>query len=738
MSLVKWFRKNNKKLMVTVIFIAIIGFVIAPLLRQLGPRGRGPRGLNEKVGYIGGDTEITRKDMRAAVVELELLKRINADMILKGIMLRMYSVPNVHALILGELLFSDRQSSVRVSDQIEQLITRQGYRISVKELGDIYKGLWPSHLYWYLLKTEARQAGIRISNESAASLLGQAVSQLFGGATYSQVIGQIVKRDGVSEEKILETFAKLMAVLEYAEIACSTENITEAQLRQMVSFENEAMDVEFVKFDSTIFAEDQKQPSDEQIAEHFEKYKNVFAGSISEENPYGFGYRFADRAELEYIAVQFEDIESIVTAPTQEEAEEFYQKNRERFVEQIAADVNDPNSSPTEREQSFAEVADFISEQLLWEKISSKAEMILLEAKMRTEAGLDDIGRDRRELSDTEFAQLAGDYKAVAEQLSKEYNVPVYTGKTDLLSAADMQADEYLRRLLLPSAGYGPLRLPEVVFAVEQLGSSELGVYDSAKPRMYENIGLLKDMAGEMMVVLRIVKAEKSAAPGDINQTFNSATLLFDQDEAATAETYSAKEMVAEDLKRLAAMKAAKARADDFVTAVAANDWDTTVDKFNRLYEAKKGLDANEPNNFISQNITGFGRLSDLELETKITQNIGSPLAHISMNNNKRNAQFIDKLYSLIPPDANSLEAVPYIVESKPSMSYYCLKSLNVNRVNRDDYEKIKALRIYREDVIDTQSLGAVHFRPENILERMNFRQEEADANEPAKPEGAS
>jgi hypothetical protein len=75
-------------------------------------------------------------------------------------------------------------------------------------------------------------------------------------------------------------------------------------------------------------------------------------------------------------------------------------------------------------------------------------------------------------------------------------------------------------------------------------------------------------------------------------------------------------------------------------------------------------------------------------------------------------------------------------MEFKPDMSYYCLKSLSVKRLSRDDYEKIKFLQIYKEDIIQSQNLAPVHFNPENILKRMNFRLVEedktADANAPA------
>jgi hypothetical protein len=81
-------------------------------------------------------------------------------------------------------------------------------------------------------------------------------------------------------------------------------------------------------------------------------------------------------------------------------------------------------------------------------------------------------------------------------------------------------------------------------------------------------------------------------------------------------------------------------------------------------------------------------------------------------------------------------------MEFKPDMSFYCLKNLSVNRLWREDYEKIKAGRLLREDYAQGQSLTAVYFSPENILKRMNFREvgkdeKSPEAGAPPEPEPA-
>ena len=109
-------------------------------------------------------------------------------------------------------------------------------------------------------------------------------------------------------------------------------------------------------------------------------------------------------------------------------------------------------------------------------------------------------------------------------------------------------------------------------------------------------------------------------------------------------------------------------------------------------------------------------------LGTVATQNAGNPATQLLVNAAKKESMFIAKLYSLVPQDSNSVENLPLIIESKPNMSYYCIKNISVNRLQQQEYERIKALQVYRQSFIQSQSLAPVHFSPENILKRTNFR----------------
>jgi len=346
---------------------------------------------------------------------------------------------------------------------------------------------------------------------------------------------------------------------------------------------------------------------------------------------------------------------------------------------------------------------------------------------------------------------VAGDYQNAADQLSKKHKIKVFAGQTGLLNATDMQADRYLGILYLKRYGYSPGGLTQIVFAIDELGVSELGPFDVPKPRMYENLGPMIDIIGEIMAIVRVKKAKKASEAESINQTFSKSTLTFEQmTEPVSEDEYCVKENVVEDLKRLTAMDTTKSKAEEFGALAVKDGWESAVEKFNELYGQQAEQDEFETPSAIKavwepfrlEKSTNLQRISSVKLGTLAVQNEGNPAGQFLVNQAKKEGRLIEQLYSLVPQDSNTVEITPLVMEFKPDMSYYCLKEISVKRAEKEQYEEAKAMRVYKEDFVQSQSLAAVHFSPENILKRMNFRQvsqekEAADANAPVESERA-
>ena len=749
MNLVKWLRKNNKKVMAVVVIVIMFGFVGGAYIRQLSQRRSE---LSKTVAYFADNKKITNYDRAIARRELETLRMLRTDVLLRNIVAPLSRIQDLRAFVLGELLFSERTTSPQSVKYIKRLIRFSDYGISDEQIDDIYQRSVGSEIYWLLLKKEAELAGIKIANKYAGAQLARAISEFarrlpdFQGLTYERLISATMDRQRIAEKEILATFAKLVAVLEYCVMVCASEDVTNSQVMHDSIYEEETIDVEFVRFDSAVFAKIQNEPNDGKIYEHFQKYKTFFAGDVSKENPYGFGYKIPDRVQLEYIAVMLDDITRIVAEPTDDEVEEYYDKHREEFYELVPSDPNDPNSDPVRQTKGYTEVASAISELLLQRKVYSKSNMILQEAKTRTEAGLE--GTESQNLSTEQFREMVGDYNAVAKQLSEEHKTKVYAGQTGLLTAADIQKDGYLGRLYVEGYGHSPpdfinrVGLFRIVFSIDELGTSHLGPFDTARPRMHENIGPLKDPLGEVIVLVRVIDAVKPSVAESLNQVYDKSALKLGQDpNQADEAVYSVKEKVVEDLKKLAAMDTAKSKTEEFIKQVVMDGWDGAISKSNQLYGQD---DQNEidPNVFMLREPTGLRRISRQQMHKLEMQYEGNPLGQLLVNEFKTQAEFANRLYSLIPEDTNSLETVPFILKFEPHLSYYCLKNLSVKRLYQDQYETVKPFHIFRKDLAQSQYLAVIHFNPGNILDRMNFRLAEelepVDANEPTESEDTS
>ncbi len=734
MSLVKWFRKNNSKIMAVVVIVLMIGFIGGSALTYLLESGQG---LKDTVATIKGK-KITNNDLIQARRELELLRMLRADDLLRA--------QGLQGVFMAELLFSaDRGGSPELINRVKQTIRQNLYPISDKQINDLYRRTVPPNVYWCCLKEEVRRAGIGMRNSEVGAILGSAIPQLFGGATYSDFIGSIIKNQRIPEDQVLSTVGQLLSVLQYGQIMCSTEALTAKQALHAASIEQESLDVEYVEFNADVFIDpNQPEPDEEELKAHFNTYKTFFPGDISDKNPCGFGYKLPDRVSLEYIAVKLDDVQQIVAAPTQDEIGDYYNRNKKTlFTEQVLSDPNDPNSPTVDRVKSYAEVSASISKQLLTDKTNSKADGILQEVRTMTEANLQEAQIDASAATSEQLKEKAGDYEAIAAKLSEKYKIKIYAGKTGLLNALDIQMDEHLGSIFLRGYGQTPVGLSQAVFAVEELGVSELGPFDVGRPRMYENIGPLKNPynIGDIMAIVRIVEAHKAAPPESIDVTYNTHSVRLDPNEPESDEDiYSVKEQVVEDFKRLSVMEAAKTKAEEFMNLVEMEDWDKALNVFEKLYGQHAKKEENDPNTFRVQHEIGLRRMSQNLMETLLLQNQGRPAVELSLKDAEKNKQFIDKLFSLVPADSNTVEELPVLMEHKPDLKVLVVKNISIKRIWKEQYDQMKTMSIFRQENAQSQSLAAVHFNPANILKRVNFKivetkQETADANEPEQSE---
>jgi hypothetical protein len=760
MNLVRWFRKNNSKIMAVVVVVIMVGFIGgSALTKLLQPNTNRP---NEVVATFLDDKTITRDELSQAQFELDILAMLSTPQLLRSLSDPLLNTIDLRSMMLGELLFTDRSTSAMAYQQMKQTIMSSDFRITDKQLNDIYnQRRLPSRIYWLMLTKEAELAGLSIPNEHAKRYLANIIPRLFSTqqytVTYQQRIGYIVREHAIPESKILATFAKLLAVLDYARIVNTGENITTEQIKHNLASTQETFDLEFVKFEAADFLDQQKEPSQNQITEHFDKYKKLLPGDITTENPYGFGYKLPERARLEYAVVMVEDTEAIIDIPTEQDAEEYYQRRADDFTRKVLSDPNDPNSLQIDKRRSYAEVANLIRNGLLQERKTKKTEQILRELKNMSEPDMAEVETSEIDkLTQEQLKQKSGDYGTICKQLSEKYGIDIYSGQTGLLGEMDMVSDLFLRSLFISGQFNQPIGLTKIVMATPELNVSELGPFDVTSPALYENIGPFTDYMRQKMVVVRITETKKATEPQSIDATYSKRTIHIENEldpNSDDQKLFSVRENVVEDLKMIGAMQAAKTKAEEFKAAVDKIDpneenWQNIVDSFNRTLQDPNLTIPDDPNTVgpeLPEDITGPFRLQDSNglrripqttFEAMLLQNQGDPSRNLIIERTRKQKLFLDKIYELVPPNSNSPKNLPLVLESKSDMSCYCLKKVVINRTTIADYDKLKIVRAYRDDYIQSQSLTVVHFNPENILKRMKMEfvdtdDQPVDANKP-------
>ena len=712
--------------MTFVVIFIMIAFVGGTALQQLMNR---IGGTNRVVAYWGDQNKIMAKDIMQAQSELNVLRVLMFDRLFN------FGLGDLKSTLLAQLLFADPQTAAVVSDQLKKAVMTGQLPASNKDIDTFFtQAQGRSEIYWILLKAEAKQAGWVVSNSQAKTLLKQIVPQLTRGqADAQQLVNYIIKNYRMPERKIIGAVAAIWGISSYARMITSNEDVTINQVKAAVGRDGEKIDAEFVRINASDFVAEQAEPAPEELAEQFERYKEFTPGVISEPNPYGFGYKLPARVALEYLILNLDDVQKLVAEPGPEEMEEFYRQNvnlseyQPLFKYEVQLDPNDPESK-VQKTRTYAEVSGQIQRILTQEKTDRQADMIMSEAIELTEAAF--AGADIDQVGPQEFEKLAADYKQTAAKLGEKYKIKVHTGRTGMLSPTDVAGDKYLSTLLVEAHSQAPSPLSKVVFAIDQVGVVELGRFDAAKPRMWQNIGPIKDIFGSIIALVRVIKAEKESVPTDLNVSFNKDGVILDETQERAQDIYAVKDRVTKDLKLIKAMDLAKARAEELVTLIGPKGWDDAVDEFNKTYSDKQGPSAVK---LWVDKLSEQTRVSLMDIKTARAQSADNPAPQMFIRGRMESKMLLDKLYSLLPAGRTEAVNITSVVEFKPGASYYVVKNVSRTAVTTTDYYEKKSQTAFALDAARSESLGLIHFGPENIFKRTRYRVADAKGKDPAK-----
>jgi hypothetical protein len=733
MNLMKWMRKNKSKIMAIVVVLIMIAFTVPTLVSQW--QRPGIKGDKPIAHYYNKKGAISNDDIRNAQNELNLLKMIGVDMFLQS-RASLMQTADIPSLALSQVLFNESRITPFVAEEIKRIARQQQLRLADWQIDDFFRqqSTEKPEILWLLLKAEVKEAGFAVSSQEAGSILKSIVPQMpqMKGATAEQVLKSVIDRQGVDQDTILRTFADLLAVMNYANMVTQNEDVTVGQLKYETLRQGQSMDIDAVIFDASALTKKAAAPNADALQRQFNAYKAFVPFDVTAENPYGFGYKQLPRVELEWMLIERSDVAKQVPVPTAEQTEEYYQRNQSQFNQQVPSDPNDPNSPKVDKLQNYADVAAQIAKQLLETRIAERADNILTEAKEIADSNLASVNLEN--LSSEQMQKLTVDYKTAAEKAGQKFGLTVHCGKTGLVSPEDMMRNEILGRVFMIGQDRARVPLVNMAFAIDELKASRLGPFAPAKPRMYESIGPLNDYMQKVVALVRVVGIEKAGEPCSIDITYaKKLPVMKDGAYVDSNEVFAIKDAVAEDIKKLEAMSIAKQAADALLAAVPAQGWDKALEAVNKQYGVA-AAESNKPaDTFKLEPLKGLRRVSEQEVKMMQARVAHDPVQSIYAKKYGQQKQLLDKFYSLLEPDKTVAANVPMLVEYKPNMSYYVIKSMSRTTVDQSTYQQMKSQIALMQDYIHGQSLGFEYFKADNIIKRMKFEWDEKAKSMPVR-----
>ncbi|MCC6906411.1 MAG: hypothetical protein IT430_00590 [Phycisphaerales bacterium] len=397
--------------------------------------------------------------------------------------------------------------------------------------------------HWILLKREAELAGLlggvgdgdRQLMEQAANFAAQ--QRLEVDEVYQRLI-QILRSEAGQASMSLDdgkrAFAALAGIGRLIDLYAGAPPASDNRVRHIFDKFEDKVNVALVFVDAADHIADLPEPDEALLTEQFEKYKHVAPG----EGEKGFGYRLPDRAQVEYLTIDYDSVIDQVQASGLE-ARKWFQRNADQ------ARANPDGSQPT-----FDEVADEAidayrrskAEELLTE-ISRyiKGELLKNVQPLAHEGGYRVLPED--------WAQKRVSFEKLRDEIQQQFGVDVeyHADTTKWYTMSELSQLEGIGGAVRP-AGVTNMSFGQLVQAHRELGKSNVP-------------GLQAGLADFLLLRSNVYNTSRvgpTAYPGDA-----FLYRVLDIDLARAPETLAeVRDQVAKDVKRQQAFEQLKANLD--------------------------------------------------------------------------------------------------------------------------------------------------------------------------------
>lgn len=179
-----------------------------------------------------------------------------------------------------------------------------------------------------LLRREAARLGISVNDDAVSDFIKMVSDQKLSTQDFREVKQELHVGDHFIYDVLRDEIAARMA----AEMTFPRAVATPQQRWEAFRKVNVKNSIEATTVPVEAFVKGVADPSDEDLLSFFKKHAETFPTAKGEP-----GFRQPTRAKLAYLEADYETIEAKVTPPTDEEVAEYYEKNKEFFIDRTPA-----------------------------------------------------------------------------------------------------------------------------------------------------------------------------------------------------------------------------------------------------------------------------------------------------------------------------------------------------------------------------------------------------------------
>jgi hypothetical protein len=385
-----------------------------------------------------------------------------------------------------------------------------------------------------LYQIEARRMGLRASDTEAREMMTG------------------LRRSGMRlppDQALLPAFKNLLLVQSLFRRVAEGVKLSEPQILHEMARHEQRLKLDVVHYDADDFKKEVKAPTEEQIQQQFDRYKNT-PSTASEQNPFGFGYLVPAQVKLLYVTVPRSEVARVVRA-----SRDTFTWERDAMVQykthQADYPVTQPTSAPVAgpgikpaaepTTRPFADVKQQIVDELMKPEIERKLEDVAIAVKDR----------------------LTADYK-LHEKKSPE--APADFGKREYLEAVAKQIEEKFGVRIGVSEINDP-KTAEGLADLKGIGKSFLGMQPFSPYVMRWAEPFVPEGQRKSDDVLSLSEPSKRLRDAEGSQYFFQVTSA--EPAHAPANLAAVRDQVVYDIKTQLAFEAAKAAATKLKDAAA-------------------------------------------------------------------------------------------------------------------------------------------------------------------------